>query len=119
MFGTTQINAQNKPSKPVAPPLPLREISGIVKDSTDLEVIGATVSLTSYKDTLKTATNNNGVFVFKNVKSATYTIVVQSIGYMKTPAMLFKQNDRIPRIVMDPIVLKEEKNTLNTVVING
>ncbi len=119
MFGTTQINAQNKPSKPVAPPLPLREISGIVKDSTDLEVIGATVSLTSDKDTLKTATNNNGVFVFKNVKSATYTIVVQSIGYMKTPAMLFKQNDRIPRIVMDPIVLKEEKNTLNTVVING
>ncbi|RZK77096.1 MAG: TonB-dependent receptor [Pedobacter sp.] len=119
LLGTIKIKAQNKPSKPVEPPLPLREISGIVKDSTDLGVIGATVSLTSDKDTLKTATNNDGIFIFKNVKSATYTIVVQSIGYVKTPAMLFKQNDRIPRIIMDPIVLKEEKNTLNTVVING
>jgi hypothetical protein len=118
-FGTIKANAQNKPSKPVLPPLPVREISGIVKDSTDLGVIGATVSLTSDKDTLKTATNSDGIFMFKNVKSATYTIVVQSIGYVKTPPMRFKQNDRVPRIVMDPIVLKEEKNTLNTVVING
>ena len=119
LLGTIKVNAQNKRPKPVAPPLPLRQISGIVKDSTDLGVIGATVSLTSDKDTLKTATNSDGIFIFKNVKSATYTIVVQSIGYVKTSAMLFKQNDRIPRIVMDPIVLKEEKNTLNTVVING
>lgn len=101
------------------PPLPTRQISGIVKDSTDLGVIGATVSLTSDKDTLKTATNSDGIFVFKNVKSATYTLVVQSLGFTKTPVMRFKQNDRIPRIVMDPIVLKEENNMLNTVVING
>ncbi len=120
-FSFTTASAQQEPSqKPAqAPPLPTRQISGIVKDSTDLGVIGATVSLTSDKDTLKTATNSDGIFVFKNVKSATYTIVVQSIGYAKSPVMRFKQNDMIPRIVMDPIVLKEENNTLNTVVING
>ncbi|WP_316809966.1 outer membrane beta-barrel protein [Pedobacter heparinus] len=119
LFGTTQINAQKKTTKPTPPPLSVREISGIVKDTTDLQVIGATVSLTSAKDTLKTSTNNDGYFIFKNVKLATYTIVVQSIGYVKTPPMRFKQNDMLPRIVMDPIVLKEERNTLNTVVING
>jgi hypothetical protein len=33
--------------------------------------------------------------------------------------MRFKQNDATPRIVMDPIILKEEQNTLNEVVIRG
>lgn len=118
-IGAASATAQDQPAQTTPPPLPVREISGIVKDSTDLGVIGATVSLTSDKDTLKTSTNNDGIFVFKNVKSATYTIVVQSIGYTKTPVMRYKQNDMIARIVMDPILLKEEKNTLNTVVING
>jgi hypothetical protein len=111
--------AQDKPKTDAPPPLPTREVSGIVKDSTDLGVIGATVTLTSAKDTVKTSTNSDGIFIFKNIKSATYTIVVQSIGYTSTPPMRFKQNDLTPRIVMDPIFLKEQKNTLNEVVING
>jgi len=116
----SKLNAQEGPkSQNPPPPLPVREISGIVKDSTDLGVIGATVSLTSDKDTLKTSTNSDGIFIFKNVKSATYTILVQSIGYANSPPMRFKQNDLLPRIVMDPILLKEQKNTLNEVVING
>ncbi|TKC03623.1 outer membrane beta-barrel protein [Pedobacter frigoris] len=114
-----QVSAQDKPVQTPPPPLPVREISGIVKDTLDLGLPGATVSLTSDKDTLKTSTNTDGIFVFKNVKSATYTIVVQSLGYLKTQPMRFKQNDMIARIVMDPIVMKEEKNTLNTVVITG
>lgn len=114
LFAQTPAKSQTPP-----PPLPTREVSGIVRDSTDLGIIGATVSLTSEKDTLKTSTNNDGIFVFRNVKSATYTIVIQSIGYMTSAPMRFKQNDTSPRIVMDPIVLKDESNTLNTVVING
>lgn len=120
IFSAAQLFAQDKPkTQEPPPPLPTREISGIVKDSTDLGVIGATVSLTSDKDTLKTSTNSDGIFIFKNVKSATYTLVIQSIGYEKSKAMRFKQNDVIPRIVMDPIYLKEQKNTLNEVVIEG
>ncbi|SHG13409.1 TonB-dependent receptor [Pedobacter caeni] len=114
LFAQDQPKGQNPP-----PPLPTREISGIVKDSTDLGVIGATVSLTSDKDTLRTSTNADGIFVFKNVKSATYTLLVQSIGYTASKPVRYKQNDAIPRIVMDPITLKEEKNQLNEVVING
>ncbi|MBB5436877.1 hypothetical protein HDC92_000541 [Pedobacter sp. AK017] len=119
LFSTVKLFAQNQPTQNTPPPLPVREISGIVKDSTDLGVIGATVSLTSIKDTLKTSTNSDGIFVFKNVKSATYTILVQSIGYRPSAPMRYKQNDAIPRIVMDPILLKEQKNTLNEVVISG
>jgi hypothetical protein len=115
----TEVFSQQPAKKETPPPLPSRQISGIVKDSTDLGVIGATVSLTSDKDTLKTSTNSDGIFIFKEVKSATYTLVIQSIGYEKSPVMRFKQNDLIPRIVMDPILLKEQKNTLNEVVING
>ncbi|RQO70471.1 hypothetical protein DBR43_20875 [Pedobacter sp. KBW06] len=114
LFAQDQPKGQNPP-----PPLPTREISGIVKDSTDLGVIGATVSLTSDKDTLKTSTNADGIFIFKNVKSATYTLLVQSIGYKASKPVRYKQNDAVPRIVMDPITLKEEKNQLNEVVING
>lgn len=108
-----------QPSKPQTSPLPLREISGIVKDSTDLGVIGATVTLTSNKDTLKVSTNSDGIFVFKNVKSATYTLLIQCVGYVSSAPMRFKQNDRIPRIVMDPLMLKEQRNMLNEVVISG
>ena len=120
IFCASNLFAQNPArSSTTPPPLPTREISGIVKDSTDLGVIGATVTLTSEKDTLKTSTNNDGIFIFKNVKSATYTILVTSIGYTNSKPMRFKQNDTTPRIVMDPIFLKDESNTLNTVVING
>ncbi|RZL09107.1 MAG: carboxypeptidase-like regulatory domain-containing protein, partial [Pedobacter sp.] len=118
VFCASNLLAQNQGGTP-PPPLPTREVSGIVKDSTDLGVIGATVTLTSDKDTLKTSTNNDGIFIFKNVKSATYTILVTSIGYSNSKPMRFKQNDTTPRIVMDPILLKDESNTLNTVVING
>ena len=119
IFLSIKTSAQDRPKQDPPPPLPTREVSGIVKDSTDLGVIGATVSLTSDKDTLKASTNNDGIFVFKNVKSATYTIMVTSLGYSSTPPMRFKQNDLSPRIVMDPIIMKEESNTLNTVVIEG
>jgi hypothetical protein len=67
--------------KNVPPPLALREISGIVKDSTDLGVPGVTVRLTSEKDTLITSSNSDGIFVFKNVKQATYTMSFTMMGY--------------------------------------
>lgn len=111
--------AQTPAAKPQPPAqLPTREISGIVKDTTDTGIPYATVKLTSDKDTLTVITNPDGIFVFKNVKSASYTLNIKSIGY-KSLLGKYKQNDAIPRIVMDPIVLKGEANTLNEVVVNG
>jgi len=112
--------AQNPQPRPknVPPPVATREISGIVKDATDLGVPGVTVRLTSEKDTLITSTNPDGIFVFKNVKLATYTMSFTMLGY-KQQINKYKQNDAIPRVVMDPIVLKAMANTLNEVVVNG
>ncbi|WP_461788324.1 outer membrane beta-barrel protein [Pedobacter sp.] len=104
--------------KNVPPPVAVREISGIVKDSTDLGVPGVTVRLTSEKDTLITSTNPDGIFVFKNVKQATYTMSLTMMGY-KQQVNKYKQNDAVPRIVMDPIILQPMANTLNEVVVNG
>lgn len=116
-----QLYAQT-PQTPVKPQTPqallVREISGIVKDTTDTGIPYASVKLVSGKDTISTGTNEDGIFVFKNVKSASYTLTIKSIGY-KTLVGKYQQNDAVARIVMDPIVLKGELNTLNEVVVNG
>ena len=113
------LQAQVSPkTKAVPMPIPLREISGIVKDTTDYGIPGVTIRLTSDKDTLVSSTNSDGIFVFKNVKRATYTMSFSMLGYLPQ-INKYKQNDAIPRVVMDPIILKATANTLNEVVISG
>lgn len=100
------------------PPLTTREVSGIVKDETGETVIGATITLTSKKDTLRTATNEDGIFVLKDVKLATFVVTIQGIGY-ETSTRRYLNNDAIKRIVLDPVVLKAKNNQLKEVTING
>jgi hypothetical protein len=113
-----QQQARTRSQAPLPPPLPFREVSGIVKDATGQTVIGATITLTSKKDTLRTATNEDGIFVFKNVKMATFVITIKSIGYT-TSVRRYLNNDAVKRIVLDPVVLKNETNMLKEVQING
>ncbi len=118
-FFITELKAQNpRSNRPVPEQLAQREISGIVKDSLDFGLAATTVKLVSDKDTLSVRTNDDGIFVFRNVKSATYTITIHSLGYRPFVAR-FKQNDAIPRIVMDPIIMNMVTNELNEVVISG
>jgi hypothetical protein len=107
-----------KPGVQLPPPLALREVSGIVKDQKGVTVIGATVSLVSKKDTIQSSTNEDGIFIFKNVKLATFVITVKSIGY-ETTIRKYLNNDVVKRIILDPIELKSENNQLKEVVING
>ncbi|MBC7914575.1 MAG: outer membrane beta-barrel protein, partial [Pyrinomonadaceae bacterium] len=95
-----------------------REVSGIVKDTTDNGVIGAIVILSTGTDSVKRSTNANGVFVFKNVATGQFTITVRSIGYRNFNKR-FLYNDGATKLVLDPIILKETANQLNTVIING
>ena len=103
---------------PLLPPIALREVSGIVKDSSDNTVIGAIITLKSKTDTLRTATNNDGVFVLKNVKAATFVLTISEIGF-STTTRKYLNNDAVKHIVLDPIILKPENNMLKTVNING
>jgi hypothetical protein len=100
------------------PPLPLREVSGIVKDSTDNVVIGATVKLKTGADSATTITNTDGIFVFRNVKSATFVISISSIGYRPLVRKMLN-NDAVARLVLDPIILNSQANQLNAVIVNG
>ncbi|PWG81844.1 outer membrane beta-barrel protein [Pararcticibacter amylolyticus] len=95
-----------------------REVSGIVKDSTDTPVIGALVILSSSKDTLKTSTNNDGIFIFKNAPSGQFILTVRSIGYVNYNKR-FLYNDATKRLVLDPVILKSQANMLKEVTVNG
>ncbi|MVN20321.1 TonB-dependent receptor [Mucilaginibacter arboris] len=111
-------NMQGRQQRPVAPPLPLRQVSGIVKDSSDNILAGAVIKLESPKDTMSTSANADGIFIFKNVKSATFVLTVASIGYRRL-VKRFLNNDAVPRLVLDPIILKSDVQTLKGVTING
>ena len=110
--------SSGRSSAPLPPPLPLREVSGIVKDTADNPISGAIITLTSKIDTFRTATNVDGVFVLKNVKAATFFLTITEIGYAPSTRK-YLNNDAIKKVVLDPIVLKAANNTLAEVKVNG
>jgi hypothetical protein len=110
------LHAQIKPV--VTVPLPLREVSGIVMDSIGDGAVSATVRLVSHKDTLQTTTNDQGIFIFRNVKSAEFIITVGGIGFLRK-SQKYLNNDTKARLVLKPIVLKSESQLLNEVAIKG
>ncbi len=112
LFSAIILFAQT-PAAPV-----LHEVSGVIQDSTGVTIIGASIKLTSPKDTLTTVTNNDGIFVFKDVKSAQFTLTITSIGFA-TLNKRFLYSDATARIVLDPIVIRESSNLLKEVVVNG
>jgi hypothetical protein len=115
---TPKLSAQQKPVPLVQPPLPFREVSGVVKDDKGETVIGALVTLKSVVDTIRTATNEDGIFVFKNVKKAVFNVTVSQMG-SETFVKKYLNNDQSKKIILDPITLKPTSNQLNEVTING
>jgi hypothetical protein len=111
-----QNGGRNRSALP--PPAPLREVSGIVKDSIGNPVMGALVTLVSKADTIRTATNIDGIFVLKNAKSATFFLTISGIGY-KTITRKYLNNDVSKKIVLDPIMLRQDVTMLKQVNING
>lgn len=111
--------AQTKPNNTAKPqPIATRQVSGIVKDSTNQTIIGASVTLTSSVDTLRASTNEDGIFVFRNVKSWVFTLNVSSLGYVGK-AIAGKYNDATARLTLNPIILKTDSRMLDAVTVNG
>ena len=110
--------AQNPATQP-PPALEFRDVSGIVKDEKDDPVPGAVILLKSPLDSVLTTTNNNGIFIFKQVKRAGFYITVSGVG-IPTTTKLYRNNDLAKQIVLDPIELKPPKAIeLKEVTING
>lgn len=99
-----------------------REVSGVVHDTTGTGILGATVLLepiSGSADTMSTRTNQNGTFVFSEVKTSQFTITVRSLGFGE--ARIRSLNDEaISRIVIGtPIILQTGTIVLEQVMING
>lgn len=103
---------------PLPAALVIREVSGIILDSKGQPVIGANILLTSKKDTLRLASNPDGIFIFKNVKEATFYVSVKSIGFLPFTEQ-FKMNDVLKKLILSPIKLKDDQKQLEEVNING
>lgn len=98
--------------------LPQRDISGIVSDSTKQTVIGASIKLTSDKDTIITSTSVDGKFVFKNIKASKFTLSINSLGFIST-IKSFNVKENLAQVSLDPIILKVQLNMLDQVVVDG
>ncbi len=121
MLLSSQLLAQNQggnSTQAIRPPVLFREVSGVVRDSSDNAVIGANITLISKKDTLRTTTNIDGIFVLKNVKMATFVVTVSEIGFL-TKNNKYLQNDAVKKLILDPIILKSNSQLLHAVNING
>jgi len=97
-------------------PLSIRNVSGVLRDSLNKPIEGATVSLISSQDTLKTSTNKFGYYGFKDVKSADFLLSIRVIGYDSFNRKYFN-NDTKPQINMHPIQLGVKEERLETVTI--
>lgn len=95
-----------------------RIINGAVKDATGAGVPGAVVKLISTGDSVAKSTDINGAFVFGNVKSTSFTLIVSSIGYQT----FTKQYRNLPsqsKIFLPAISLQSKVMMLQSVNING
>ncbi|NCD70812.1 TonB-dependent receptor [Mucilaginibacter agri] len=94
-----------------------KTVHGVVKDSTGLTVIGATVKLKAGTDSISTATDANGAFTFNNVTSATFDLTFSSIGFQSLKRHLITANDVQP-VNLGVITLKFESHMLKGVTIS-
>src|SRR5690349_10208781 len=99
-------------------PLSVRQVSGLVLDSAQNGVSGAVVILKSATDTLNAMSNEEGVFIFKKVRSSVFNLTVTRLGYLPL-VQKYLQSDTRNLIVLKPIQLKTEAFHLKEVTISA
>jgi hypothetical protein len=103
-------------SAPVA--LEFRQVSGIVLDSTGVAIPQAKIKLISAKDSLLTRSDMDGTFIIENVRMATFVLTISETGF-KSTIRKYLNNDQARKIVLEPIVLRDQSYQLKQVNING
>jgi len=114
---TLKIWAQQSNNK--TQPIPeFRQVSGIVLDSTGMPLPMVNLKLVSAKDSILTTSDKEGIFIFENVKMATFVLTVSEIGY-KISVQRYLNNDHAHKIVLEPVVMRNQSYQLKQVNING
>lgn len=110
LLGTPLLFAQTKPVQK-------REVTGIIRDSLNKPIAGATIYLKTLKDTLQATSNAYGFWGFKEVVSAEFLLTVRALGYSTFNRRYF--NNDTKALINIPVVrlgIKEEQ--LETVTIS-
>lgn len=94
------------------------EVSGIVKDSLGAPLANTLVILISPKDSVNAFTNDDGVFIFKEINSADFELKLSHIGYTAIRKKFFF-NAINHKLILDPIILGIKSNELKEVIVNG
>ena len=97
-------------------PLDKRNVSGILRDSLNKPISGATVKLLSPKDTMQTSTNQFGFYGFKEVKSAEFLLSIHALGYGSYNRKYFN-NDTKAQLNIPPIRLGTKEEEIEAVTI--
>jgi hypothetical protein len=120
LIATIKLMGQQTANKPIAsqPALEVRQVSGIVQDSIGAPIANATIKLMSAKDSILTSSDQDGIFIIENVKMAIFVLTVSEMG-LKAVVRRYLNNDHSHKIVLQPIVLKDQPYQLKQVSING
>lgn len=91
-------------------------VSGIVRDTTNIGIPGASVRLIVGKDTLTSTTDTAGKFSFAGFRGDNGRLLVRSIGYLSfSKSYLLEEKGT----VLPPIVIQSVSQQLNEVVIKA
>lgn len=93
-------------------------VSGVIRDTTGQEMIGANVWLMAGRDTMHTISNETGRFAFQNVPQPVFTIRVTLLGY-ETWYRQFSFKEAGVQIDLPLIKLSAKASTLKEVVVKG
>ncbi|RYE28081.1 MAG: carboxypeptidase regulatory-like domain-containing protein [Sphingobacteriaceae bacterium] len=96
----------------------VHQVRGIIQDTTGATLPGTSVRLVSATDTLATAANADGTFVFSNVKASEFRLTVSLIGFL-TVNRRFIQDPKTASFNVGAIRLKVELNQLQGVTVVG
>ncbi len=104
-FFAVALKAQNKGS-----------LSGVVRDTTNVGIPGASVRLIVGKDTLTSTTDTAGKFSFAGFRGDNALLLIRSIGYLSFSKSYLLQEKGT---VLLPIVIQSVSQQLNEVVIKA
>ncbi len=120
VLATGTLFAQNVPQahQPASIKPLTKTVRGMVKDTTGSAIPGTVVKLITAKDSMVSLTDVTGTYVFLNVKSTSFTLAFNNIGYAAQTKKVSGQA-KGNTVAVETIVLKPKGTMLNAVTING
>ena len=95
-----------------------RKIFGTVVDSTRTTLSNSNILLVSGKDSLRTTTDKQGNFLFKGIKTSTFSINITNVGYLPyTREFNLAKEDK--QLQLDTIILQVSGMMLKEVTVKG